>query len=392
MEKKSVYTAYRALQEEFAQSVGYPGKREIPEALVRKLADLVNGYPDDSMTSYFASSLIDQFYRKRTTERSLRLFGLLNSFLINKAPFIDLIERCTGRRPNPVHVENYDISVIWFAINDIEDGYGKANCINRYAHLFTAEVAQLAYQASLGMPEPYKTRALASLYPFMGMKQQEEIFNEIVQEFFDGAMEASYQLKLMFRYLKKESQTAVVNAHLDLPDVSDTEITNLVVRNAAYLEHDDAVRLAARARKFKSGYLRNRCLLKLAPHLQEGEIESLYEQFMVDFNTLPASLELLHNLYHFSAVRKDMDVNGVISQALKMIAALDDSQNEYFDQQKFGQMMFIMPHLTDQHREQAFNIANTVLRGYKKTLLARLKAHFISPRRTRDDMHAHIRY
>jgi hypothetical protein len=370
------YYTYEALKRELVESVGYAGRLEIPVALVRKIAAFIEEFQNDSMTTYYAQSLLDQFYRKRTKERSIRLFELLSSLLKNKSSLIDLFLRPEGWKRHPVAHEHFDPAMIWSAIRDLDDGHGKANYIGDYAHLFTDEVASQAYHAILEMSEPFKTRALGGIYPRMDALRKVEIVTYLLQQFASGLSEAAYRLKFIFPFMDRASRTRVVAAHLDLPDVPEGFIAYLVIRNAAYFERDDAVRLAARARLFESGYYRNRCLLKLAAYLPEGEVEQLYERFMGEFSTQPASSAFIHSLYHFAAAIRTLDSNHMISLALEKIASLDDSGNEIYDQAKYGQMMFVIPMLTDVHKEQAYSIAETVKGGYKKGLKAKLKAHF----------------
>ena len=113
------YSAYDALKKELVESVGFAGKQEIPGTLVRKIAEFLNEYPDDSMTTYYASSLLDQFYRRRTKERSVRLFDSLSSFLKNKSPLIDLFLRRPFWQRYPTGPEqHFDAATIWSAICD----------------------------------------------------------------------------------------------------------------------------------------------------------------------------------------------------------------------------------------------------------------------------------
>lgn len=370
------YRDYDALKKEFVEQVGYAGKQEIPLLLVRKVAEFVDKYPDDGMTSYYARSLFDQFYRKRTKERSIRLFNLLGSFLKQKGLLIDLFLWPVGRGPRTVRLEEYDIATIWSAISDLEDGYAKANYIGHYAHLFNGEVAGLAYQSILAMPDTFKARALAGLFPKLEKLRKTETLAYLLQQFADGSAEAAYQLKLLFPYLDHTSRNEVVAAHLEQQGVAESLIAYLVIRNAAYFAHDAACRVVARARMFESDYYRNRCLLKLAAYLQDGEVEKLYEQFIKDFNVQPASPALIHNLYHFGSVLKTLDTSAVVSLALEKIDCLAMSPDDYFKQAKYGEMMFVMPLLNETHRERAFSIAGTVRGRYKKALMSKLKAHF----------------
>lgn len=371
------YTAYVALKRELLETVGYAGRREIPIALVRKFAEFLDEYADDSMTTFDAHSLLDQFYRKRTKERSIRLFKALSSFLKNKSSLIYLFLRQSGSQQHPVRPEQlFDAATIWSAIRDLGDGYDKANCINDYAYLFDDDATCLAYQAILEMPDTYKIRALGGIYSRMDAQRKDEILSYMLQQFASGASEAAYRLKCMFPYMDRDSRSQVVAAHLGLPDVLDSFIAYLVIRNAEYFEYDDAVRLAARVRMFDSDYYRNRCLLKLAAFLHEGEIEELYKQFMADFSTQPATSARIHNLYHFGTALKTLDATRLISLALDKIACLDGSVGDYFKQAKYGEMMFVMPLLTEAHMEQAFGIAATLRGRYRQAVISNLKAHF----------------
>ena len=369
-------TTYDALKKELLESVGYAGRLEIPTELVRKIAVFLDAYPDDSMTTYYANSLLDQFYRKRTKERSIRLFDLLSSYLNNKSPLIDLFLQWGAGKQYRIRAEQYfDAATIWSAIRDLGNGYDKANCIDKYAYLFTDEVASLAYHDILQMCEPFNVRAIAGIYPKMDALHKEVILTYVLQQFSSESSEAAYRLKFMFPYMDRASRAKVVAAHLDSPDVREGLIAYLVIRNAAYFDYDDAVRLAARVRTFESDYYRNRCLLKLATYLHDGEIEKLYEQFMVDFNTQPATSARIHNLYHFGSVLKALDSTRVISLALEKIGCLDDSVGDFYEQAKYGEMMFVIPLLTEAHREQAFAIAGTIKGRYRQTVMSKLNAH-----------------
>jgi len=220
---------YDALKRELVESVGYAGRLEIPVTLVRKIAAFIDEYPDDSMTTYYTQSLLDQFYRKRTKERSIRLFELLSSLLKNKSSLIDLFLRPEGWQRHPVAHEHFDAATIWSAIRDLDDGNGKANYIGDYAHLFTDEVASQAYQAILEMSEPFKTRALGGIYPRMDTPRKAEIVTYLLQQFASGLSEAAYRLKFIFPFMDRASRTRVVAAHLDLPDVREGLIAYLVI-------------------------------------------------------------------------------------------------------------------------------------------------------------------
>jgi hypothetical protein len=376
MEDTCPHSSFEALQREFAELLGYAGKKEIPVALVRKLAQFINDHPVNGMTSFYARLILNSFYRKRTKERSIRLFDLLASLLAKKSALIDLFLEPSRSPQDPVRAECFDAKTIWLAIQDLDDGYGKANCVDRYAHIFTDEIADLAYQSLVTMPDTFKTRALAGIYPEVNEHRKAEILDYVLQQFRSGSSEAAYRLKFMFPFMDRASRKKVVAAHLDLADMPEGLIAYLIIRNAAYFDDDDANKLAARARTFTTGYYRNRCLLKLAAYLPEGEVEELYGQFMTAFSTLPACSALIHSLYHFGAGMKTLDTNRIISQALEKIACLDDSGSEIYAQAKYGEMMFVIPMLTEVHKEQAYSIAETIRGGYKRGILSKLKSHF----------------
>lgn len=375
MNKMDPYSTYVILNEEFSQSLGHSWKHEIPDGFVLKIAEFIDAHPTDMMTAYYAKSLLAKFFRKRTKKRSENLFNSLNSYLINKSFLVKIFLEYRRDEQNPFYAENHDIAAIWVAIHDL-DGYDKANYIGKFSHLFTDEMARLSYQSILEMPDIYKTRALGGIYPRMDKLHKAEIFSYICQQFLSGLPEAAYQLKRMFPHLDKESRTEVISLHLDMPDLPEEFIAYLVIRNAQYLQPADADRMAARVRMLFSGYFRNRCLLKLAAYLRDGEVEALFERFMVDFNMFEPDADLIHNLYHFGAVLKTLEKSDVVSMALEKIACLDDSESELYDQQKYKEMMFITPLLTEANKARAMGIAETVKGRYKRNLIARLQAHF----------------
>lgn len=386
------YNAHDNLKREFVETLGYAGKREIPEALVQKLATFIDNHPDDLMTTFYARSLLDKFYRKRTKQRSTRLFDLLNSFLVKKSALAELLLQFPCWSKHPFCLEYHDISAVWSATDELGDGYAKANFIGRYSYLYTDDIAGKAYQSCLAMSEPYKTRALGGVFPRMDEQRRHEIVDYVCAQFISGSAEAAYRLKFMFPYMDEVSRAYVLSAHLETPSVPETFIGYLIIRNAMYFDHGDAIKLAARTRAFASAYLRNRCLLALATHLPKKEIEALYEQFMRDFHAQPANVELIHNLYQFGAVLKELVPSQLVSLALGKIALFDDSHNEVFEQQKYGAMLFVMPMLGEEHRESAFSIAETIRGGYRRTLKSRLVAHFAKNRNFCDVMYAPICY
>ncbi|MEC5218631.1 hypothetical protein RCH09_003605 [Actimicrobium sp. GrIS 1.19] len=370
------YTGYVRPKEEFVQALGYSGKWDIPGTLVCKLAGFIDAHPTDMMTSYYAGSLLAQFYRRRTTGKSVDLFNALNSSLQKKSALIDLFLKERGNGRGFPSVEKFDMVAVWAAIHDLADGYAKANYIGTYSYLFTDDIVRTAYQAILAMPDVYKTRALAGLFPRVDRQHKAHIFSYLSEQFRSGAAEAVYCLKLLFPYLDGQARSEVIALHLGMPELPEAFIAYLIIRNAHYLRAVDANRLAARARNFQSDYLRNRCLLQLAAYLPAGEIDELFGRFIIAFNTQESNSSLIHNLYHFGAALSTLERSRVIDMALEKIARLDDSQEERYSQKKYGEMLFILPHLTQANRAMAHEIAETVRGRYRKSLSAKLEAHF----------------
>jgi hypothetical protein len=179
----------------------------------------------------------------------------------------------------------------------------------------------------------------------------------------------------MFPVLEYSRRCQVIALHLDRHPHSENLLAYLIIRNAAYLGYSQAKTLAEKVRLFKSAYLRNRCLLKLAPHLPVGEVDARYQRFIAHFHSSESSVDLIHNLYHFSAVSNILAIDTVLDMALEKIASFDDTQNDLWQQAKYTQLQFITPHLTDLHMRKAFEIAGTVRGGYRKSILARLRRH-----------------
>ncbi len=370
------YSAYIGLKTAFRATLGLSGKIAIPDELAHELAAFIDAYPTDQMVCYYSRQLLSQFYRKRSRTRSVRLFDTLYACLRRKSALIGLFFQHEDTGQAQARPEDYDSLKIWHAIDDLDAGYDKANQIGRFSHLFNEETIQLAYQAALDMPATFKARALAGIFCRMDNRHKVDIFCYLSQQLLAGSAEAAYQLKRIFPYLDKQSRSAAITLHLDTAGLPDEFTAYLAIRNAHYLEADDAVRLATRARTFQSDYLRIRCLLKLVNYLHPGEAEQLYRRFMDDFTSTAANVAQIHNLYHFAAALPTLDKDHVIRQALDKIASLDDSQNSYYEQQKYGALLFILPMLSLENREQALSIAATVRRGYRKTLMARINVHF----------------
>jgi hypothetical protein len=127
----------------------------------------------------------------------------------------------------------------------------------------------------------------------------------------------------------------------------------------------------------QSSYLKKRALLKLARHLPGEEIDTLYREFMESFRESPPNAKLLHNLYHFSAVRTDLDNGAVTGMALEKIALFDDSNADHWAQEKYHQLAFLAPHLEEQDKDRAFAIAEKVRGNYRRQLIGKLKRRFV---------------
>jgi len=85
---------------------------------------------------------------------------------------------------------------------------------------------------------------------------------------------------------------------------------------------------------------------------------------------------MIHNLLQFGAVIETVGRREVIQLALDLIARLDDTQSELYNQQKYGLLLFTLPLLGEDERTVAFDIALTVKGGYRKGLLARMRKYF----------------
>lgn len=261
----------------------------------------------------------------------------------------------------------------WPALNDFPDGYDKANAINYCLHWFSEEEISLAYGGALAMRSPYGERALANVYPRLGMAEKKQVLACLSTRLQQGEDEATYQLKRLVPLLDVETRSAVANMYVNLSDFS---FAYFVIRNDQHLDRSSACAMISRAKRIESNYLKIRSLLKLSAFLPAAEIEDMYRQFMDKLETsLPCS-ESLHNFYQFSAVLTGMEKNTAVGMALDLIARFDDRQAEYYDQQKYYHLSFLTPHLDQIHRTQAYSIASTVRRGYRSSLLKRLQRHF----------------
>lgn len=369
------YSDYINLQREFVQEVGYAGRVVVPDDLIDKLAAFLDAHASDSMVSYYARSLLEQFYRLRTRARSVHLFNALNATLRNKSVLIKLFLSPWDQQPHPASVEDYDAGAIWLAIDDLPHGYDKANCIGRFAHVLSPELLDRAYTAVLAFPEPFQTRALGGMFPHLDAERQAAVFSYLCEQFRLWSDEAAYRLKLMFPFMSKEHRAATVALHVGA-DVPQSWTAYLVIRNVQYLQRAEGERLAETARRFTSAYLRNRCLLKLAAWLPAGELDALFARFMDDVRKHKPSSEMIHNLVQFGAVMETLGRREVMQLALNLIARLDDTRSALYSQQKYGLLLFILPLLGDDDRTAAFDIALTVRGGYRKGLLAKMRKHF----------------
>ncbi|NHZ37814.1 hypothetical protein [Massilia rubra] len=143
------YSDYIHLQREFVQPVGDAGRVVVADDLIGKLGAFLDAHASDFMVTYHACSLLAQFYRLRTRDRSVHLFDALNMTLRNKRVLIALFLSPRDRHPLPARVENYDAGAIWLAIDDLPHGDDKANCIGRFAHVLSRELLDRAYTAVL---------------------------------------------------------------------------------------------------------------------------------------------------------------------------------------------------------------------------------------------------
>lgn len=372
----SSYNDHKALEREFAQQLGYFNRQEIPDDLVNKIAEFCDSHPDDVMTSFYACSLINKFFRRRTKRRWAKLFAAMDSHLKNKRFLIDVFVGYRIDAEKLGWIGMVSVDSIWRAINAFEDGYGKANLIGRFSYLFVDEILQQAYERAQAMPDTFKTRALAGIYPRMTAAAKNDIFSYLLKEFIGGSYEATFQLRRLFSCLETKSRDEVVSAYLSRPDLSERDLSLFIIHNVDHLSAEDAQRFVPKARQLQSDYLRNRCLLKLNRYVPEGELDVLYQGFIENFSTQPPNSELIHNLYHFSVVRKDLDKDKVVNMALSKIENLDDSRNAIYEQRKYAELSFLVPQLTEQHMSKAYAIAASVRGGYRKNLESRLKRHF----------------
>jgi hypothetical protein len=372
------YHQYSALKRAFAQTLGYHHRQELPANLIVDLAAFCDAHPGDMMISYYAASLVGQFWRKRNAARRDRFVRLMNAAMVSKPALLALL--LDLRRRDPVWFGDacYAMIPMWDAIRDTADGYGKANQINHYAKYFLESELPPAYECALAITGAYRARALAGLYPFVDANAKAQVLSYLFGALEEQCWEATAQLKLLFPALDPGSRNAVVRRYLETPGVDEDAIAYLVIRNAAHFDLQDAGAVAVRVRTFDSEYLRFRCLLKLARHLPDAEVRALCAQFMASFEQRTASVELIHNLFHVSTWTS-LGGSAILSMALRKIAQLDDSQNDLWDQEKYKMLSFLAPHLEAEHEAAAFAIADEVRGGYRDRLRARLRRNLATP-------------
>lgn len=371
------YNDYKILEREFAQQLGYSNRQEIPDSLVSKIARFCDAHPEDMMTPYYAFSLIKKFYRKRTKERWGRLFLSMDTHLQRKKLLLDIFFGYqTSGDEQSILSEICSASSIWRAIEDDKDGYGKANLITRFSSLFTEDIVILAYQRALAMPVTYRVRALAGICPRVDAIFKENIYSFLCGELIKGTSEAAIQLTRLFSNFDEKSQSELISIYLTQDKLPEQYVANFLIQDVACLRGEDAQRFVARVRGFRSTYLKNRCLLKLRDYLPVGEIDAMCQRFIESFPTRAPSSELIHNLYHFSAVLKNSDIDSVIDLALEKIGTFDDSKNEIYEHNKYYELTFITPHLKEEHMSKAIAIAESIRGGYKRNIISKLKRHF----------------
>lgn len=375
---RTIDSAYHALRGEFVRTVGYAGQCEIPDELLVRLADFIKQYAHDIVATYYATSLLDQFFRRRSEGRSARLFHALVSQIDSRMPIIPVLRR----KLNVAHTRSLNgrgiFEDIWPTIRHLTNGYAKANYIGHYAPLFKGEHAMTVYEDARAMAEPYKTRALAGLYAEMTESIKSEILSHLCNAFVEGPSEATFGIARIFPFLDRRPQAAVVSLYLDLPHTREEPVFSFVLGNAPHLHPEDAHRLAERIRAFGCEYRRNRCLLKLPACLREGELRDLHQRFIRRFHEDPPSTELLHNLYQFSDFIDELDERTVVALALDKIADFDDASCSLYDQQKVNNLLFLIPHLTAEDSEQAYAIAATIRGGFRRGVISKLRRHFLN--------------
>lgn len=365
------YDGYKKLDKEFARQLGYTNRAEIPDELVEKLAQYCDAYPEDLMTAFYARDLINKYYRKRTGERWRRLFSSMNSHLLRKKFLSSIFLEHMAREEACAYC---DSALIWNAIDDYDDGYNKANLIKMYAAHFNEDTLRMVYQKANFMQPPYRIRTLAGLYPMLDESAQKGVYTYLREQSVSGSFEAQRHVINLFPGLSSADQSGLIDCYLK-QDMAEQDVAYFVICNHAALKDGVAHKFIERIRQFRSNYYRNRCLLKLNKYLPPSELDALYEEFLEAFSRLPPSPELIHNLYHFSAVMERLDKDSVIDMALNKIERIDDSSSELYGQGKYHELLFITPHLSGKHMHKAYAIAETVRGGYRRSIISKLKRH-----------------
>jgi hypothetical protein len=375
-EPEHYYDAYRRIKSDFIQEMGFCNRMEIPDGLVKRLAWFCDTYASLPMPGYYASSLVHQFFRKKNATRWARLLGRLDVLLQRKRFLVEIANHYFFRNDAVSGVDYLPNDVLWTSIWDFPDDYHKANLINRFAGRLSPSGLMEAFTTSWCLTGPVRERSLAGLYPHVSALEQCEIITFLLNQFADGSEEAAFQLKLMLRRLVPLHRRQVLIAVLARADVVEGDVAYLVIRNADVFDADDASLLLEKVRAFRFEYFRIRALTRLARFLPDGEIRGMYERFLAEFAGEAPSVELLHNLYHFSKVDSRLSKSEVITLALNKISTFDHTQCELYAQDKYCQLSFLTPHLGSEHMAHAFAIAADVKGRYKQALLGRLHRHF----------------
>lgn len=370
------YDDYRILKRAFVKTLGYSARQDIPADLIEGLASFCDTHAADMMMSYYAASLINQFWRKRNKARRDRFVCLMNAQMMSKPALLALVRYLRYRDPKWFGEDCYAMIPVWEAIRNLPEGYGKANDFNDFARFIQAEEVGAAYQRARAMPEAYRARALAGLYARLDAGAQADILVYLFTELELQCREASAQLRRLFPSLDHAARRQVGARFLAMPHLSEHDLAYFVIRNGQYINRQDAVAIADRLRRFRSEYLRIRSLLKLANHLPAQEIGALCSRFLASFEERPASVELIHNLYHVSTFTS-LSRSAIVTLALRKIAQLDNGG--MCDQEKYNMLSFLSPHLETEHQDAAYAIANQVKGGYRRTLLARLRRELATP-------------
>jgi|GEM_PF-2066359 len=372
------YDDHRTLQRAFVQALGYHHRGDLPEDLIAALAAFCDTHADAMMMPYYAASLVNQFWRKRNVLRRDRFVQLMHAQMARKSALLEVLRTLRSRHGRCFGDDCLALMPMWEAIRELPDGYRKANYINLYAQFFQQSELNAVLACAQAMVGGYRARAFTGLYPRLDAGAQAQILAYLFEELDKACWEGRAQLKLLFPSLDPNARTRAVQRMLAASGVGEFGLAYFAVRNAQFIDAQDARALAVRLHACKSEYLKIRGLLKLAPHLPAPEIEALCEGFLATFEARPASEELIHNLYHVSAFTS-LGRADIVSMALRKIAQLDDSANELWNQQKYTMLSFLAPHLEREHQDAALAIAHQVGGGYRKGLLARLRRNLAVP-------------